>query len=67
MTVARRGLKVKVMGRVWYARLNRDPAHSALGFGQQVASLVLWLDLNDWVIDQINSCLLYTSPSPRDS
>jgi len=39
---------------VWCVRLDRDPAHSAHGFGQQVASLVLWFGLDDWVIDQIN-------------
>ena len=27
---------------------DRDPAHSAHGFGQQVASLVLWFGLDDW-------------------
>ena len=39
---------------VWCVRLDRDPAHSAGRFGQQVASLVLWFGLDDWVIDQIN-------------
>ena len=34
--------------------LSRDPAHSAHGFGQQVASLVLWFGSDDWVIDQTN-------------
>jgi len=40
---------------VWCARLDRDPAHSAHGFGQQVASLVLWFGLGDWVIDRIDT------------
>ena len=31
-----------------------SPAHSAHGFGQQVASFVFWFGLADWVIDQIN-------------
>jgi len=35
----------------WRARLDRDPAHSAHGFGQQVASFV---GLDDWMIDRIN-------------
>ena len=35
-------------------QLDRDPAYSAHGFGQEVASLVLWFGLDDWVIDQIN-------------
>jgi len=39
---------------VWFARLDRDPAHSAHGFGQQVASLVLWFGFDDWAIDLIN-------------
>ena len=39
---------------VWCARLDRDPAHSAHGFGQQVESLVLRFGVDDWVIDQIN-------------
>jgi len=39
---------------VWCARLDRDPAHSAHGFGRQVASLVLWFGVDDWVIDRIN-------------
>jgi len=39
---------------VWCARLDRDPAHSVHGFGRQVASLVLWFGVDDWVIDQIN-------------
>jgi len=34
--------------------LDRDPAHSAHGFGQQVAYLVLRFGLDDWVIDQFN-------------
>jgi len=35
-------------------RLDRDPAHSAHGFGQQAASIVLWFGSDDCVIDQIN-------------
>jgi len=47
------------------ARLDRDPAHSAHGFGQQVASLVLWFDLDDWVIGQIDREATRTlMPSP---
>jgi len=46
-------------------RLDRDPAHSAHGFGQQVASLVLWFGLDDWVIDQIDREATRTlMPSP---
>jgi len=46
-------------------RLDRDPAHSAHGFGQQVASLVLWFDLDDWVIGQIDREATRTlMPSP---
>ena len=33
---------------VWCAQLDRDLAHSAHGFGQQVTSLVLWFGLDDW-------------------
>jgi len=48
------------------ARLDRDPAHSAHGFGQQVASLVLWFGFDDWVIDQINTEATRTPmPSPH--
>ena len=36
---------------IWCVRLDRDPAHSAHGFGQQVASLVFWFGLDDWMID----------------
>jgi len=39
---------------VWCGRHDRDPVHSAHGFGQQVASLVLWFGLDDWVIGQID-------------
>ena len=35
--------------KVWCARLDRDPSHSAHGFGQQVAWLVLRFGLDDWV------------------
>jgi len=51
---------------VWCAWLDLDPAHSAHGFGQQVASLVLWFGLDDWAIDQINREATRTlTPSPR--
>ena len=47
-------------------QLDRDPAYSAHGFGQQVASLVLWFGLDDWVIDQINREATRTlMPSPQ--
>ena len=36
--------------------------HSAQGFGQQVASLVLWFGLDDWVTDQINMEVTRTFP-----
>ena len=50
---------------VWCARLDRDPAHCAHGFGQQVASLVLRFGLDNWVIDRINSEATITpTPSP---
>ena len=48
------------------ARLDPDPAHSAQGVGQQVASLVLWFSLDDGVIDQINMEATRTPmPSPH--
>jgi len=51
---------------VWCARLDPDPAHSAHGVGQQVASLVLWFSLDDGVIDQINTEATRTPmPSPH--
>jgi len=51
---------------VWCARLDRDPAHCAHGFGQQVASLVLWFGLDDCVIDRINREATRTPmPSPH--
>ena len=50
---------------VWCAWLDLDPAHSAHGFGQQVASLVLWFGLDDCLIDQINIEATRTlTPSP---
>jgi len=33
---------------IHFSRIDRDPAHLAHGFGQQVASLVLWFGLDDW-------------------
>ena len=47
-------MHAKLASRI-VSRLDRDPAHPAHGFGQQVASLVLWFGLDDWVIEQINS------------
>jgi len=33
---------------VWWVRLDQDPAYSAYGFSQRMASLVLWFGLDDW-------------------
>ena len=59
---------------VWCARLDRDPAHAAHGFGQKVASSVLWFGLDDWVTDQINReatrerwCLLPGMPLKKNN
>ena len=53
-STARRSLdRVDPRLLVGCARLYRDPAHSDHGFGQQVASLVLWFGFDDWVTDQI--------------
>ena len=51
---------------VWCVQLDWDPAYSAHGFDQQVASLVLWFGLDDYVIDQINREVTRTlMPSPH--
>ena len=47
--LARKSIKWVQLSTSWCARLDRDPARSALGFGQQVASLVLWFGLGGWL------------------
>jgi len=55
MSFVVRSVGVLLLYFVWCAWLHRDPTHSADGFVQQVAWLVLWFGLDDWMTGQINS------------
>ena len=63
-------LQAKKLGADFILRLDdTDSVRSSQHFIDQIKRDLDWLGINwdDDVIYQSNSCLLYTSPSPRDS